>query len=228
MKRVCKFLTIPVVFADSGGLSVNAKWVAITLDSYVDNPNGTSMGLRAIQTATNLSAKEVKDAMTELYEHGAMEVTVCDGQKFWKPLLYRDSYTKVVEKPMLGDKPTDSEPIDYAYIQAQWNTICHMLPKMEKFTPRRKQKTRTCLKGAGALVSDLIKAFKLIATSAFLNGSKSSEWQCGYDWVIKSPDNLTKILEGQYHRDYPERRAFETIMNGGEVGHQQKETDFYK
>lgn len=221
-------MTVPKSFWDNEQLSVVAKFIAITIDSYVDNPHGTSMGIRAIQTATNLSAKEVKDAMTELYEHGAMEVTVCDGQKFWKPLLYRDSYYKSCEKPVIGDKPTDSEIIDYAYIQEQWNTICNMLPKLENMTPRRKTKTRTCLKGVGASVADLVKVFRLIATSAFLNGSKSSEWQCSYDWIIKSPDNFTKIIEGQYHKDYGERRAYETIMQGGEVNRQSTEDEFYK
>lgn len=221
-------MTVPKSFWDNEQLSVVAKFIAITIDSYVDNPHGTSMGVRAIQSATNLSAKEVKDAMTELYEHGAMEVTVCDGQKFWKPLLYRDSYYKSCEKPIIGDKPTDSDPIDYQLIQDTWNSTCEKLPRLDKFTVRRKQKTRTCLKGASATQSDMIKVIRLVATSAFLNGSKT-DWAASYDWIIKSPDNFTKIIEGQYHKDYGERRAFETIMQGGEVSHKQDSSeDFYR
>lgn len=221
-------MTVPKSFWDNEQLSLTAKWVAITLDSYIDNPNGTPMGVRAIQSATNLSAKEVKDAMTELYEHGAMEVTACDGQKFWKPLLYRDSYPKVGEKIIVGDKVQDADPINYDLILDTWNEYCGDIQKMERMTPQRKRKTRTALKGAARTYEDLIKAIKTIPHSAFLSGRKSADWIVSFDWLIKSPENVTKVLEGKYHRDFNESTAFNAVMRGEEANQKSEENDFYK
>ena len=228
MKRICKFITIPTTLFETPDLSILNKWVLIALDSVYDGGQGVAIGIQGLSSLTNLPNKTVKECLTELHEHGAIEVSMQDGVKLIKPLLYRDSYPKVGEKVVIGDKPADRETLDYAYIQEQWNAICNMLPKLERFTPQRKTKTRTCLKGSGATVTDLIKVFKLIATSSFLNGSKSSDWRCSFDWVVKSPDNFTKIIEGQYHKDYGERRSFETILNGGDVNQSKQEDDYYK
>lgn len=35
------------------------------------------------------------------------------------------------------------------------------------------------------------------ARSSFLNG-RVKAWQADFDWIIKSPDNFTKVLEGKY------------------------------
>ncbi len=72
----------------------------------------------------------------------------------------------------------------------------------------------------------MIKVIKLVAASSFLNG-KRTDWQCTYDWIIKSPDNFTKIFEGQYHKDYAEKQAYDAIMRGGDVT-QPKEDDYYR
>lgn len=227
MKRICKFITIPITLFDTPDLSLSAKWCLLALDSITPQCGWVGVGVQGLSSLTNLPSKTVKEALTELHEHGAIEVSMQDGQKLIKPLPYKDAYLKVGERIAIGDKPSDAEQIDYDYIQEQWNSICTMLPKLDRLTPRRKTKIRTCLKGVGASVSDLIKVFRLVATSGFLNGSKSKEWSCGFDWVIKSPDNFTKIIEGQYHKDYSEKRDYETIMHGGEVNQQSQAADEY-
>lgn len=228
MKRICKFITIPIGFAETSDLSLPAKWVAVTIDSYTDNPAGVAMGVRAIQTATNLSAKEVKQALTELSDKGCLQVSLDqDGQKLLKALLYKDRYVSSGERVAFGDKPSDAEPIDYQAIIDAWNEHCERLPKVERLTPKRKLKTRTTLKGAGCTESDLIKAIRLVSASAFLNGSKT-EWSATYDWLVKNPENLTKVLEGNYHKDYSERRMYEAIMHGGEVNQQSQTEDYYR
>ena len=40
------------------------------------------------------------------------------------------------------------------------------------------------------------------AVSDFLNG-RVKEWQASFDWIIKSPDNFTKVLEGNYDNKDP-------------------------
>lgn len=227
MKRICKFITIPTTLFDTPDLSILSKWTLVAIDSVCPNGGWVGIGVQGLTSLTNLPSKTVRECLTELAEHGAIEVSIQDGQKLIKPIIYRDAYPKVGEKIVVGDRPQDVEQIDYAYIQEQWNTICNMLPNLDRLTPRRKTKIRTCLKGVGASVSDLIKVFRLVATSAFLNGSKSKEWSCSFDWVIKSPDNFTKIIEGQYHKDYTEKRDYETIMRGGEVNQKTSSDDEY-
>lgn len=228
MKQSLHFMVVPKSFWDNEQLSIAAKWVAITIDSYTDNPTGVAMGIKALQTATNLTANEVKAALVELMEHNAIDVTIGpDGEKLIKPYLYKERYVKRGEKVVIGDKPTDVETIDYDNIQETWNNVCSELPKLDRFTARRKQKTRTCLKGASATEADMIKVIKLVAASSFLNG-KRTDWQCTYDWIIKSPDNFTKIFEGQYHKDYAEKQAYEAIMRGGNVEQPNTEDDYYR
>ena len=224
MKRTCKFLTIPISFAETSELSLTAKWVAITIDSYVDNPSGTSMGVRAIQTATNLSAKEVKDAMTELYEHGAMEVTVCEGQKFLKPLLYRESYYKTGERVVIGDKPRDIQPLPYDEISQEWTEYCPKLPAITRWSPQRKNKLKSALKQADLTVEDLYKVFRIISCTPFLNGS-SNQFSAHFDWVISKSANLQKIYEGFYNKSFQEKRDYELIMRGGDVSQQSSDDD---
>lgn len=228
MKRICKFITIPTSLYDTPDLSVNAKWVLLALDSVCIQGGWISVGVQALSTLTNIPNKEVKNALLELREHGAIEVKVNeDNVTLMKPLLYKESYPKIGEKCVVGDKPTDSDPIDYQLIQDTWNSVCDKLPRLDKFTARRKQKTRTCLKGASATQSDMIKAIKLVSTSAFLKGEKSDSWRATYDWVIKSPDNLTKILEGQYHKSYEERNDYNIIISGGDVSEKKDLDDNY-
>lgn len=229
MKRICKFIQIPTSLYDTPDLSLPAKWTLLALDSICEQGGWVSVGVQALSSLTNLPSKEVKSALLELREHGAIEVKVNeDNQNLMKPLLYRDSYPKIGEKIVVGDKPTDSDPIDYQLIQDTWNTTCDKLSRLDKFTARRKQKTRTCLKGASATLTDMIKVIRLVATSAFLNGSKT-DWSASYDWIIKSPDNFTKIIEGQYHKDYGERQAYDAIMRGEEVNqYQSSEDSFYR
>jgi len=34
--------------------------------------------------------------------------------------------------------------------------------------------------------------------SAFLNGNNQRGWTVDFDWIVKSEDNFTKVLEGKY------------------------------
>lgn len=227
MKRQIKFLSVPLHVWTHADLSVFEKVVLIELDSYNDG-NGCACGVQTISSAIGLPVKTVKETLKSLQSKGAIEVRIdADGAKRVIPYLYRERYVENPNAVVVGDKPSDVERIDYDYIQEQWNSICTMLPKLDRLTPRRKSKIRTCLKGVGASVSDLIKVFRLVATSGFLNGSKSKEWACTFDWVIKSPDNFTKIIEGQYHKDYSEKRDYELIRNGGEVNQKTTSDDEY-
>lgn len=229
MRKICKFLILPLSFAETSDLSLPAKWVALMVDSYTDNPMGVAMGVRAIQTATNLSAKEVKEALTELKEKGALQVNLgAEGEKLLKVLLYKDRYVSGGEQVVVGDTPTDREHIDFAYIQEQWNEICRVLPKLERMTPSRKSRVRSVLKQSDLSVGDFIKCFKIIACTPFLSG-ETDKFRCTFDWLTSNSKNVTKVWEGFYARSFQEKRDHELIRNGGEVDHKQDPSeDFYR
>lgn len=227
MKRINKYLIIPGCLFSTPDLTIMEKWVLISIDSYSDH-NGTTMGVQSIASDTNIPTKEVKTILKSLQEKGAISISVGEnGEHILKPFLYKEKYVADKNNIVIGDTPKDAETIDFAYIQEQWNTICNELPKLEKYTPRRKQKTRTAMKGAGIDVPTLIKVFQLVATSAFLSGKKT-EWSATFDWIVKSPDIITKILEGNYHKDYIEQRSREQILNGVDINIQSPSDDFYR
>lgn len=228
MKRICKFITIPTSLYDTPDLSVNAKWVLLALDSVCIQGGWISVGVQALSTLTNLPNKEVKNALLELREHGAIEVKVNeDNVTLMKPLLYKESYPKIGEKCVVGDKPTDSDPIDYIAIMDAWNEICHELPKLERMTPSRKSRVRSVLKQSDLSVEDLIKCFKIIACTPFLSG-QTDKFRAGFDWLTANSKNATKVWEGFYSRTYQEKRDHELIRNGGEVNRQTQTDDYYR
>lgn len=229
MKKASKFTIIPNSFWATSDLSLEAKWVAISIDSFCDNPDGVVIGATALATDTNLTAKQVKNALKELQSKGALDVHVGEnGEKFLRVYLYKERYFGRGEQITIGDKPSDAAPLPYDEIVRTWNECCTTLPKITRMTSVRKQRIRAVLKAAECSVDDFLKAIRLVSTSAFLNGSKGS-WSCSFDWVIKSSANLTKVLEGNYHKDYSERREYEAILNGCDVNQRDtKQDDFYR
>lgn len=231
MKRICKYINIPVSLFDTPDLTLSEKWVLMAIDSACDSDDGVSIGPQAIASMCNLPQKEVKEVLKNLYDKGAVEITMDDtGAKMLIPHIYKKSYQSTNRPKISEDKPATNEVVDYEEIQEKWNNVCYMLPKIERMTPQRKRKTRTCLKNADASISDLFKVFALISTSSFLRGdSTNSTWRASYDWVVKSADNFQKIMEGTYHsRDFVERQDYEAIMREGSAVKKQEEDDFYK
>lgn len=231
MKRICKYINIPVSLFDTPDLTLSEKWVLMAIDSACDSDDGVSIGPQAIASMCNLSQKEVKETLKSLYDKGAVEIAMDDtGAKMLIPHIYNKSYQSANRPKISEDKPATNEVVDYEEIQEKWNNVCYMLPKIERMTPQRKRKTRTCLKNADASISDLFKVFALISTSSFLRGdSTNSTWRASYDWVVKSADNFQKIMEGTYHsRDFVERQDYEAIMREGSAVKKQEEDDFYK
>lgn len=229
MKPTLKFITIPLSFFSSPDLSVNAKFVAVAIDMYTDSPDGVAMGMKAIQTATNLSAKEVKDALLELKGKGAIEVNMGEnGEKLIKPFLYKDRYNPAGAKPIDGDKPTDAETLDWDEIASKWNESCPQLPPVSRWTPNRKRRLKSSLKQADMNCKDLYKVFAIVGATPFLCGNNDKGWFAGFDWVAGNATHLTKIYEGSYSHGVADRRAYEAIMNGGKANGTEKKDDIYR
>ena len=84
-----------------------------------------------------------------------------------------------------------------------FNATCPSFPKVSRLTDTRKQHLKARL--ATHSEDELHTAFWKIEQSDF---ARSGSW-CGFDWLIKSENNLLKVLEGNYdnkeHQAQPDK-----------------------
>ena len=215
MKRDNRYITIPTSFWENIDLSLTAKVVLIEIDSYPRSELGVNVRSGAVATALGITKKECDNALKELFDKGAIQVNIDEGQKLIMPLVYKDRYLATGQPMPEGEKPSLANSIDYDDVQAKWSEICHTLPPIQRFTPQRKRKLKAALNQSGLTIPDLYKCFRVIASTAFLNGS--GEFAAHFDWVVKKSENLQKIYEGFYARSPQEKRDYEAIMKGEEM-----------
>lgn len=227
MKRLVKNVSIPIQLWEHGDLTIQEKWILLALDMYSDE-NGSTIGIQSLSTETGLSSKNVKEILKSLFEKKAIQVSVDEnGAKRMLPLLFKDRYLKSNDRPEIdGVKPEPTINIDYEEIAEKWKEYCPMLPPIQRWTPARKSRLRSCLKQADISVDNLYKVFKIIGCTDFLNG-KSDQFKATFDWVIQKSQNLSKIYEGFYARSFQEKRDYDNIIKGGEIN-QIQEDSFYR
>jgi hypothetical protein len=78
-----------------------------------------------------------------------------------------------------------------------WNRICTSLPKCSRLTEKRKIHVKARLKERH-LAAEWETIFQRIEASPFLTGQNDRSWKADFDWIIKSPDNAVKVMEGKY------------------------------
>ena len=226
MKKEARFVNVPISLWENQDLSWMAKIVLMEIDSYPRSELGVNVRAGAVATALGITKKECDTALKELFDKGAIQVNIDEGQKLLLPLIYKDRYIPTGQPIPDGEKPSPANSIDYDDVQAKWSEICHTLPPIQRFTPQRKRKLKAALNQAGLTVADLYKCFRIIASTAFLNGS--GEFAAHFDWVVKKSENLQKIYEGFYARSPQEKRDYEAIMKGDETDKKDSVDDFYK
>ena len=200
MKKEARFICMPTSLWENQDLSWMAKIVLMEIDSYPRSELGVNVRAGAVATALGITKKECDNALKELFDKGGIQINIDEGQKLLLPLIYKERYVVTGQPIPEGEKPSNANSIDYEEVAKQWTEICPMLPPIQRFTPQRKRKLKACLNQAGLTVADMYKAFELVCTSEFLNGSKS-EWRCSFDWLVKNAYNLTKVCEGNYKDD---------------------------
>lgn len=227
MKRETRFINIPTSLWENQDLSWTAKIVLMEIDSYPRTELGVNVRSGAVATALGITKKECDNALKELFDKGAVQVNIDEGQKLLMPLIYKDRYIATGLPMPEGEKPTTANSIDFDEVQSKWAEICPMLPPIQRWTPQRKRKLKAALNQAGLTSADLYKCFLIIASTAFLNGS--GEFAAHFDWVVKKSENLQKIYEGFYARSPQEKRDYEAIMKGEELERKRVITDdFYR
>ena len=215
MKKEARFINIPTSLWENQDLSWMAKIVLMEIDSYPRTELGVNVRSGAVATALGITKKECDNALKELFDKGAIQVDISEGQKLLLPLIYKERYIPTGQPIPEGEKPSPANSIDYDDVQAKWGEICHTLPQIQRFTPQRKRKLKAALNQSGLTIPDLYKCFRVIASTAFLNGS--GEFAAHFDWVVKKSENLQKIYEGFYARSPQEKRDYEAIMKGAET-----------
>lgn len=212
MKKEARFICIPSALWANTDLSWTAKIVLMEIDSYPRTELGVNVRSGAVATALGITKKECDNALKELFDKGAIQVNLDEGQKLLLPLIYKERYIATGQPMPEGEKPSTANSIDFDEVQAKWAEICPMLPPIQRFTPQRKRKLKACLNQAGLTIGDLYKCMKIISVTPFLNGS--GEFKAIFDWVTKTSTNLQKIYEGFYARSPQEKRDYENIMRG--------------
>lgn len=108
--------------------------------------------------------------------------------------------------------PAESAPvdrIDYQKIVADWHQTCPSLSKVRALTDERKAKIRTrfgqmsdakILQGYGAADAyDLMhQIFVRLEGSDFCKGDNKTSWKADFMWIMDSPNNWVKVMEGRY------------------------------
>lgn len=215
MKKEARFINIPTSLWENQDLSWTAKIVLMEIDSYPRSELGVNVRAGAVATALGITKKECDTALKELFDKGAVQVNIDDGQKLLLPLIYKDRYLATGQIIPEGEKPSNTNSIDYDEVAKQWAEICPMLPPINRFTPQRKRKLKACLNQAELTYGDLIKCFRVISVTPFLNGTGG--FAAHFDWVIQKSQNLQKIYEGFYSRSISEKNEYERIMRGEDV-----------
>lgn len=227
MKKEARFINIPTSLWENQDLSWMAKIVLMEIDSYPRSELGVNVRAGAVATALGIAKKECDNALKELFDKGAVQVNIDEGQKLLLPLIYKERYIATGQPIPEGEKPSPANSIDYDEVAKQWGEICPMLLPIQRWTPQRKRKLKACLNQADLTIGDLYKCFHIIASVAFLNGS-SDQFKAEFDWLIKKSENVDKVYKGYYSRSAQEKRDYEAIMKGeDEMLKKDKTSDSY-
>jgi hypothetical protein len=98
-------------------------------------------------------------------------------------------------------------PVSPERIMPLWNRMAATagLSPIQKITPGRQKHLKARLESLPH-IKDWRTLFSKIEESSFLTGDNDRGWLCTFDWIIKSEDNLTKVLEGSYNNKEPKKK----------------------
>lgn len=77
-----------------------------------------------------------------------------------------------------------------------WNLHCPSLPRCVMLSPSRR--ARCNARARERPIEEWVEIFKRIEASPFCRGQNDRGWKADFEWIVKSPDNAIKVLEGKY------------------------------
>jgi hypothetical protein len=228
MKIVPKFIEIPLTLWENTDLTWIEKISLVAIYAVTSDPLGVRMSPGLLASMLNIPKDVAKDTLNSLYKRNALVLSVDeDGAQRTAALPFKTEYPMSGEKKMVVADSKPRQTYDYEFIAQQWNEINPQLAPIGRFTPKRKKMVRTCLTENGASVDALIKAFKIISISEFLNGRKT-DWSASFDWLIKKSENLDKVLSGNYCNSYQEKQRYQQIIQTGNTVTVNEDEEVYK
>lgn len=93
-----------------------------------------------------------------------------------------------------------SANFDYQSVINLFNSICVSLPEVKMLTNLRKKRIKDASK---ELNNGFETFFEKVEQSDFLSGRNGKWNRCSFDWIL-NPQNLIKIIEGNYDENYDE------------------------
>ena len=117
-----------------------------------------------------------------------------------------------------ADPPvTPAEQAAVEEVKNAWNTLPEIVPKVQNIVPGtdRYRKLQHCIKTLGE--QQVINAVNGVKESAFLQGQNRKNWVITFDWFI-CPDNIQKVLDGNYKNAAPGNGSAYNGYSGGSTG----------
>lgn len=131
-------------------------------------------------------AKQSELTLTQRKTNGKANVSQTDKEDIYKEELDNKEKIKDTPKPPFNDLLT------------LWNGLSKgkKIPPIIKLTEKRKAHIQKRFEenkeiGVQAAVEKMFQ-------SDFLNGKNNKDWVATFDWLFESPNNFTKVLEGNY------------------------------
>ncbi len=111
-------------------------------------------------------------------------------------------YSNAVEEETEIEKDIDIDEDEdiYESVRDRFNLIT-AAPKIVIFSDKQKKAVRAAIDRFGEEL--LYEAFRIAGDSEFLRGNNPKNWIPTFDWMI-NPDNITKIINGNYSKLYGE------------------------
>ncbi|MEM4167769.1 MAG: hypothetical protein QXW98_04940 [Candidatus Caldarchaeum sp.] len=137
------------------------------------------------QTPENIDSKGMSDSVTVRY--GAL-------RRNERNVTYED---EDVDEYLYREEERGKNSLPRQVIGLFNETLGHVLPRVQKLTPRRRSKIATQTKNLLPTLEHWKLLFQAVLRSPFLLGDNKRGWRATFDWLL-SAENATKVLEGVY------------------------------
>jgi|GEM_PF-3543812 len=114
-------------------------------------------------------------------------------------------------------KKPKQNPVPYKKIQELWNNTVQenqsVLPLLHAINPNTTRGRRVAARWKQfPNLETWETVFQNAATSSFLNGNNSRGFLGKFDWIVKTEDNFTKVLEGNYSSGVATSNSSEKVV----------------
>ena len=214
-------------------LLLTANWKSTRWHGIEIKRGQRVISFRGLAKETNLSEQQVRTAIahlkstheiTQVSTHHYTTVTIENYEKYQdssdtantatnaQPNTASTSEIEVIEQVEVKNTPTVYKKDRVDEVVDLYNEMCPSLPRTRGLSATRRKHIEARLKEHS--MDEITVAFQKAEASDFCTGRKgnsSSRW-CNLDWMMKSENNLLKILEDNYaNKDSARQKAIRDL-----------------